>query len=588
MLNLFRKKKLRKRVLILNTLPHTRSTFDLMCESGTSDFLRSMANGAQPASDDLWSRWQPSLKQLLATLRKLSDMGADVIHHATPAHISRLAGAYDIVVIIAHHSDNSDEIEIDGRLMATQTLVESFPTDMTATVDITSCHSAHIIPKLLLRSPGAHFVGINMATSLDFRLLLLEETIALIRSGKVCDYRNALRMTLDKLRKAINLPDGLRLVDESKADKIQLGTDSLKSSVFAPASVRRGSDFIVQLFIHSDSESGDVEVTARMIDDSSSVRNSKSLNFKIEESDKIDFQLIQLPRQTDDFEIEDEVKGFIWNGAPASVEFCVSVPMNCSKDAFIGKIKIAVNKMPVGDIMFRTAVTDPGPRRDNSCAGFDFNNHSRHSYTAKAKRELIEHLESILANLRNGSNASARDINICMKCIELLKENRGHKNPILRVFISSTSDMRPYRMIIKEQVDSCAMFADMYEFWGQGNDYPRDLCCKHVLESDIFVCILGSQYGYVEPCWGLSMTEIEYRTAEQCDMPILVYIDENWQKEIDSFKADPALADKARSQEALIDELKVNRMVHFFHNENKLASQAIAELLTLKYTLFDE
>lgn len=139
--------------------------------------------------------------------------------------------------------------------------------------------------------------------------------------------------------------------------------------------------------------------------------------------------------------------------------------------------------------------------------------------------------------------------------------------------------MKKYRLVIKEQVASCEMYADMYELWGQGNDYPRDMCCKHVIDSDIFVLILGSNYGFVEPYWGLSMTEIEYRVAERCGIPILIYIDSNWQKNIDNRDE---YSDPIKRQESLITELSRNRLVHFFQNENKLALQSIAELLTLK------
>lgn len=123
------------------------------------------------------------------------------------------------------------------------------------------------------------------------------------------------------------------------------------------------------------------------------------------------------------------------------------------------------------------------------------------------------------------------------------------------------------------------MYADMYELWGQGNDYPRDMCCRHVLESDIFVSILGPNYGFVEPDWGLSMTEIEYRIAERSGIPILVYIPKGWNEE-------KGIDGKGRqAQAALISELSSKRLVHFFPNERKLALQAVAELLTLKNKL---
>ena len=103
---------------------------------------------------------------------------------------------------------------------------------------------------------------------------------------------------------------------------------------------------------------------------------------------------------------------------------------------------------------------------------------------------------------------------------------------ILKVFVSSTSDLSQYRKVVREQIESCEMYPDMYECWGQGNDYPRDKCCRHVMDSDIFVCILGARYGFVEPAWGMSMTEIEFRVAMKAGKPILVYIYGSYKEEM--------------------------------------------------------
>ena len=117
-----------------------------------------------------------------------------------------------------------------------------------------------------------------------------------------------------------------------------------------------------------------------------------------------------------------------------------------------------------------------------------------------------------------------QELDMCKKCLELISNNSKTHNEVLKVFISSTSDMKEYRDVIRERVFALGMYPDMYEMWGQGNDYPRDMCCKHVLESDIFICILGPNYGFVEPIWDKSMTEIEYRIASNAGIPILIYI----------------------------------------------------------------
>lgn len=604
MLGLFRKKKLPNRTLIINTIPYSEISFKDLCNAGTSDFIKSIDRDRHLRSDELWDIFSDTASQLSKTLNKVAKWGATIVWDGSLEDLDKSLD-YDIIVIIAHHSNSSDEIEFKGELKSSRLLIESFPVGLRGFVDLTSCYSSYLIPRLKLRNPECRFIGIDVATSLSFRLLLLEETLNKLRGRYDIDYRQAMALALvdistvfpsdmskvnlveEKVESAIKwdgTPETVKGADDK--EKIKLGDDKMSSSIFAPEQVAKGQTFLVQIFIHKDSDSDEVALTAKMIDEDSSVRNTKKLKIQIKEYDKLDFQLIQVPRISDDFTIEEEIKGIIWTDEPSSVEFAVEVSQNCSLDAFIGKIKIAVNKTPVGDVLFKTKIVNLCHSSSSNCAHIEFESFDVVKNACNANLKLLEHLDKIRCQLRKSpSSASKRDLDMCEKCIELLNRTNNRNSKILRVFISSTSDMRPYRMVIKQQVDSCAMYADMYELWGQGNEYPRDTCCMHVLESDIFVCILGSQYGFVEPCWGLSMTEIEYRIAERCGIPILIYIQDSWQDAISMDKLNPELVSNAVSQEALINELRINRLVHFFHNENKLASQVISELLTLKYTI---
>ena len=143
--------------------------------------------------------------------------------------------------------------------------------------------------------------------------------------------------------------------------------------------------------------------------------------------------------------------------------------------------------------------------------------------------------------------------------------------------------MKEYRDVIRERVFALGMYPDMYEMWGQGNDYPRDMCCKHVLESDIFICILGPNYGFVEPIWDKSMTEIEYRVASNAGIPILIYIKKDYREQIAELPEEEK--NVASRQLSFIDELSTKRMVSIFPNEVSLALLADPELLTLKHNL---
>ena len=583
MLSIFKKKKLCKRVIVLNAIPYGEPEFKALHIRNTSDFIRSISNGNTETTDEAWNKFKRTAKQINSTLSMLVKWGATVVSGFTLDDLKTISG-YDIAIVIAHHSDNSDKIEIGGDLVSTDQFVDAFPINLSGTVDLTSCYSAYLIPKLKARNPYCKFIGIDVATTISFRLFLLEEVLKLMRDNDKISYKEALTESLTTLSKlTIPLHADIHVVDENS---IKLGTDQLKSTVFAPASIARGQDFLVQIFLHGDDDTDEVVLAAQMVDENATVRNSKNLSFKIQKGDKVEFQLMQLAKSKNDFDYEDDVKGFIYEGYPNSTEFFVSVSEDCKKEAFVGKIKIAVNKLPVGDILFKTVITTLGEQQQNTCAHFEFNRFDTVREQANANSKLINHILNARNQIHNSddntSNRSRVEIEICDKCLEILNSNRMESNSILRVFISSTSDMKKYRLVIKEQVDSCEMYADMYELWGQGNEYPRDMCCRHVIDSDIFVCILGSNYGFVEPNWGLSMTEIEYRIAERCGMPILIYIDSNWQSNVGYGRGNESADLQYKRQEELITELSSSRLVHFFQNENRLALQSIAELLTIK------
>lgn len=109
------------------------------------------------------------------------------------------------------------------------------------------------------------------------------------------------------------------------------------------------------------------------------------------------------------------------------------------------------------------------------------------------------------------------------------------------------------------------------------------MCCQHVLQSDIFVCILGAKYGFVEPIWDKSMTEIEYRIALNAGIPLLIYIISNYKEEMSKLTVEER--QKAQRQEELIEEIKNKRMVGMFPNELGLSLLVNSELLTIKHKL---
>lgn len=590
MLTLFKRKILPKRYLILNTIPGDITQFRARFFSKGSDFIRSLCKLYNTSDvEALWNKYKDTATLLNDTLAYASKKGATVVDDASLEDF-RLMNSYDVIIIIAHHSNNSDEIEVQGELIASNEIIAAIPRDTKGVIDITSCYSAFLIPKIKAHVPESTIIGIDIATSLPFRLLLLGETIRMQCRRKEIDYKEILIRSIS----ALPSPIAASSIKESSST-IHLGEEKLKSTVFAPREAEKGSDFLVSVFIHKREDGHDVELMARELDEEMVLQNSKTLHFEIFKGDKIDFQLSCSNNSKGDFKFDENKKGLIWEDEMASVEFCVSVSESCAKNAFIGILKIAVNKIPAGEMLFKTKIVHScSSDIKNKCAELTFVPYDSAQERHESETKILQKLENQYRELQNQvdaissedttSGAILLDMEMCKKCIDIIKEKHSRpKNKMLKVFISSTSDLTKYRQVVREQVESCEMYPDMYERWGQGNDYPRDMCCQHVLDSDIFVCVLGAKYGFIEPAWGMSMTEIEFRVAMKAEKPILIYI-QNQYKE-DMKKMLPDYVTMVELQNKFIDELRTKRMVGFFANEMNLALLSATELLTLKHKL---
>ena len=570
-------RQLPNRVLVLSSMPSSKKGFMNLAESGCSDFYTSMGRQFNEKNPDvLWSKYKGCADALSRLKNLVAKRGGVFVQDFSVKDLQK-ANDYDVVIIIAHHSDDSDEIELSGGMVGTKQLVNAIPLGTQTVFDVTSCYSSYLIPKLKARLPESRIIGISSATSLALRLYVLEKVINVLSSRSETNYLDALRTVISSLPREYGIPRDFN-------PAIYLGGKQ-QSSVFSPKEAIPGEDFIVSIFIHRDKDAQRAEIEAKMMDDSIEKRGSKSLSFPLRDGDVLEFQLSCPHLKKGEFSIDKNRKKVIWDGDICSVEFVVSVSPDCSISAFVGKIKICVNKIPAGDMVFKTQIVQRKEgRTSQDSAPFTFSPYNQQEEMSLAKKELLEKLDERINELRQAPDKNREELEICVRCRELLSSpvSKG-KNRVFQVFVSSTSDMANYRKIIKERVEACEMYPDMYENWGQGTAYPRDVCCQHVLNSDIFVCILGPKYGFIEPIWNKSMTEIEYRVAQQAGIPILVYIPDKYEESIKQLPEDERK--KSIRQNHLIEEIKNSRMVGMFPNELGLSLLANAELLTLKHEL---
>jgi hypothetical protein len=89
----------------------------------------------------------------------------------------------------------------------------------------------------------------------------------------------------------------------------------------------------------------------------------------------------------------------------------------------------------------------------------------------------------------------------------------------LRVFISSTLDLRDERTAAKQAVESLELAPVMFEAGARPHP-PRALYRSYVEQSDVFVAIYSRRYGWIASDMEISGLEDEYNLS--AGMPRLV------------------------------------------------------------------
>ncbi len=605
----FLRKTLPEKTIVAVAIPFRKQQFDTLFDRGDSDFIRSLSEVYKTEDKTtLWKKYSKTAKSVKANLTHYKKRGAIIIEELTTKRLQSIADS-DIAIIIAHHSDVKDEIEMADGMVTTSEFIEAIPAEFSGLLDLSSCFSSTIQLPIKMHCPNCHVLAVKDKIPLQRRITTYDYVIKemsqpatrrLIQERLNNDTTSENQILLEDMEPYMR--DYLEIVKSAYAiilkvlngsnvsvnpEVVYLG-GSIQSSVFAPKQVEKGQVFQIQIAIHKSEDTETVEIAAREADGSTSLRNPLRLSFELKKDDYVDIALKIDSAYKGDFKAFRSRDSFRWGNEPRFTSFNVLVSDQCKSKSCHANIKICVNKLPAGTITFTSEVVDELPQK-NMAAEISLQGYNKEKEMSEAKSSLLLQLKKELELLAEGNNTVdfegkplQRDIDICRNSIRLLEDiEQYHKNnQVFRVFISSTSDLSPFRNVMEKQVLDCSMYPEMYEKWPQKDKYPRDYCIEKVLLSDIFVCILGPNYGYIEPKMGTSMTEIEFRVALLSGKPILVYVLDDYEDKMRSYL--PERQHEVNKQRNLINELDKKRMVEFFKDENTLALLSTRELTILQ------
>ena len=507
-------------------------------------------------------------------ISKLQAQKVDVYEEISQQYLSK-ANKYEVVVVVAHQDEKNDHLILANGRLSIDDFVSYIPTDFDGVLDFSSCYSALAMQRIKARCPNCLVQASVRQTMLSLRLIMYPHIVELLNSDKHRTYRE---IYLEVLQAAA---ESITLSNLSDGHAVKLGKQV--SSVYAPKVVKRMTPFMVQVFFHNDDEGDAVALEAQRVDSQTGLKETLTIPLKIKKKDRISVRISFISAEQHLITIEDNIdtKNVVWLGQRTKIVFCAIVDKAFSGDSFVGKLMMEVNSIPIGESYFTIGVAE---KEVMAPADIILKPHDFQTEKKDAQNLLINKLTSNLIKLRENFTLSQNDIerkkieysiSVCESCIQLLQEDANNiHNPIKKVFVSSTSDMKPYREVVKKEIEGCNMYPEMYENWPQTHLTPKNECCRRVIESDILFCILGSRYGYVEPTLGMSMTEIEYRTALEVGKTIIVCV-------IDPLNASTESEELANRQKELIEEIRSTRILKFFSDSTSLAKDAVKNLSRL-------
>ena len=120
-------------------------------------------------------------------------------------------------------------------------------------------------------------------------------------------------------------------------------------------------------------------------------------------------------------------------------------------------------------------------------------------------------------------------------------------------------------------------FAGM-ELFGSRPEAAKQVILDEVRKSDVYVGVFGSRYGSLDPETQLSMAELEYRQAQDCNVPCLIYI----RNQNPAAESAGEIDKEAQAKlEALKSDLKAKHVITWFNSPDELAANVVLDLHNL-------
>jgi hypothetical protein len=353
MFNLFTKKLPKGKVAWCIGIPYAKEQFLSCCRNEEkSDFIESLEFlYGTTVEEILWNYYKPIANDIAKTIIELKNRGVTIIPVSNKEDFMS-AFSHSTIIITAHRHRYLSCIEFLDNPIYFDEIVDCIPESFDGYIDISSCFSTSIQPKVKIQAPHTTIIAANTEISIELRMFLYRHIVYYMAFHPKSNYKDA--FTVISLRFIQTIKE-----NENKHKEVFLGGKSISekggenASAFAPKSTAKGEDMMIQVYVYKDVDRKNAIVEAKKADSGTVERNYIPLNFKIKDGDTIDIQLnlLHLPK-------ESQRKSFVWHNRMSKACFFVSIPKEYDKKQICAEILVFANQIPLGELDFCTQIVE--------------------------------------------------------------------------------------------------------------------------------------------------------------------------------------------------------------------------------------
>jgi len=165
----------------------------------------------------------------------------------------------------------------------------------------------------------------------------------------------------------------------------------IKCSLFSVNEASPGDDILIQVFTHYLEKTEEASKLAKDYDMGASLRQSKTFDTDVRKDTTFTFEL-----EIKDITVEDPIQHLKWKGVTDSVQFIVTIPDSYSRQSLIGKVRVALENVPIGHFCFKVSISVlAGQKKDIGQSNFSPMKNYRYAFISYASKDRAEVLRRV-------------------------------------------------------------------------------------------------------------------------------------------------------------------------------------------------